>query len=1566
MGSFDGVGLTDAESFGGSLVQTVTVGANSSYDVPLLLEWNQAYGAATSNLEVLVFSNGRLVQTATNATYGETGNPWVYVDLAGGATYQIAVENLSGPNPGLIKEIAAGDGLPVTINGANVGTVYGHAMTPGVISAGAVSAAATPAFGVNPALSEFFSSSGSGTELLFANNGTALSSPDVISPVAVSGVDDIATTVPGGLSDFYGTSASSASLAGVAALILSANPNLTPAAVELLMEETALPMANAAVSGAGLVQVDVAVAAAQTRFAVTGTSAEAVQGGVALGLLTAAPVVSDAAATNLTGATVKIANGSGVAVTGDELYVNGQQSGTVSGITASWNDTTKTLTLTGSGSIATYETLLSEISYKDTGTDTSSGSHPVRTVSWSIGDGTSSYNTTSQVTIDRPPVASSDAVAAAAGATVTKNASTGVLANDTDLDGDTLTVTGVSDTAHGAGTIGRSLAGAYGHLTLNADGSYSYLADNASAIAAAATGSHPGDSFTYTASDGHGGTTTATLLFALDRAPVVAAANVALSAGHASVAASSLLSVTDPDGDAIVTYGFIDGGPGAFVLNGVTQSNNHEIDVTAAQLSQLVYQSATGSLDTLQVRVYDGTLWSGWQSFTVTAPALLIQADTNSFGSVDLTELGNAYYLYNSSGVGPILKVGGAPILAGAAGPGWSPYGAVETATGYDVAWKNTVYGVYTEWQTDSSGNYISDTIGAVTASNQTYEALETTFNQDLNGDGVIGIPAIVIQTDTNAYGSIALLQSGNEYLLHNSSGVGPVLQSGGAPVVAGSQGAGWVPFGAVETASGFDVAWKNATSGLYMVWQTDSNGNLVSNAVGAVTGSNLTLEGLETTFNQDLNGDGTIGVVATVIQTDTNAYGSIALLQSANEYYLHNNSSGVWPVLQSGGAPVVAGGVGAGWVPFGAVETASGFDVAWKNATSGLYMVWQTDSNGNFIANAVGAVTGSNLTLEGLETTFNQDLNGDGTIGVPTTVIQTDTNAYGSITLLESGNEYYLHNSSGVGPVLQSGGAPVVAGSQGAGWVPFGAVETASGFDVAWKNTTSGLYMVWQTDSNGNFVANAVGAVTGGNLTLEGLETTFNQDLNGDEIIGVAATVIQTDTNSYGSITLLESGNEYYLHNSSGAGPVLQVGGAPIMDGAAGPGWAPYGAVETATGYDVAWKNTVYGVYTEWQTDSNGNYASDTIGAVTRNSPTLEALETTFNQDLNGDGTIGLPGTTVIQTDTNSYGSITLLETGNEFYLHNSSGLGPVLQSGGAPVAAGGEGAGWVPFGAVETATGYDVAWKNTISGLYMVWQTDSNGNFVANAVGAVAGSNLTLEGLETTFNQDLNGDGTIGVPATVIQTDTNAYGSITLLESGNEYFLHNSSGVGPVLQSGGAPVTDGSQGAGWEPFGAVETATGYDVAWKNTTSGLYTVWQTDSSGHFVANAVGAVAGSNLTLEGLETTFNQDLNGDGTIGVPAIVIQTDTNSYGSITLLEFRERVLPSQQQWRRAGFGSLRCADHGWRCRSGLGPDWCGGDGDRLRRCLEEYGLRCVYSLADRQQCQLRLGHTRRSNRQ
>jgi len=881
-GTYDGKTLTDAESFGGSSVQTVAINTEGTrYDVPLLLEWNQAYGAATSDLEILVFnSSGRLVGTATNASNGEPSNPWVEYDFTRSGTYYVAIENLSGPNPGLIKEITEGDGLPATISGANVGSVYGHAMTPGAISAGAVSVADTPAFGVNPAVSESFSSSGAGTELLFANNGTALSSPDLLSPVAVSGVDDVYTSVPGGLSDFYGTSAASASLAGAAALILSADPNLTPAEVEQLMEETALPMANAAVSGAGLVQIDPAVkdvesGIVESKITVVGTASDAVQGGAAVAILTAAPTIADFGQTNFESATIAVTNSSGNAVAGDQLYVNGVQNGSIgNGVTASWNATADTLTLNGIATIAIYETLLGEVTYQDTGTDTSTVGHPQRAITWTVFDGTTNFDTTSQVTIDRPPVANNDVASDVAGSTIAMTAATGVLSIDSDLDGDKLTVTGVSDAASGAGSVGNSLAGLYGHLTLNADGSYSYVASNLSAISSAPTGSHLQDIFTYTVSDGNGATSAAELTITLDRPPVVTVANVDLTTGHPSVAASSLFTASDPDGNQITTYAFMDTGPGYFVLNGVEQPNDQEIDVTSAQFSQLTYQSVAQTTDTLQVRVNDGTLWSNWENFTVTSPSTSASTVIQVDGSTSLTEVGNNYFLVDSSGHGPALQYNGADVVAGEFGY-WVPIGAVQTASGgYDIAWEFPGANEYTVWTTDSNGNE-SSSDGVLSGTSPALESLELVFNQDLNGAGLT-----LIQTDTNSYGSTSLTEVGNNYFLVDSSGPGPALKYNGADVVAGEFGY-WVPIGAVQTASGYDIAWEFPGANEYTVWTTDSNGN-ESSSDGVLSGTSPALESLELVFNQDLNGDGYIDTPATVINVTGDVLLSLNPLKQA------------------------------------------------------------------------------------------------------------------------------------------------------------------------------------------------------------------------------------------------------------------------------------------------------------------------------------------------------------------------------------------------------------------------------------------------------------------------------------------------------------------------------------------------------------------------------------------------------------------------------------------------------------------------------------------------------------
>ena len=72
-----------------------------------------------------------------------------------------------------------------------------------------------------------------------------------------------------------------------------------------------------------------------------------------------------------------------------------------------------------------------------------------------------------------------------------------------------------------------------------------------------------------------------------------------------------------------------------------------------------------------------------------------------------------------------------------------------------------------------------------------------------------------------------------------------------------------------------------------------------------------------------------------------------------------------------------------------------------------------------------------------------------------------------------------------------------------------------------------------------------------------------------------------------------------------------------------------------------------------------------------------------------------------------------------------------------------------WLPIGAEQMAGGYEVAWTNhrrrSVHGLEYRQQRQ----LVSYAIGAVSGTSTTLESLETSFHQDLNGDGVIGVPA-------------------------------------------------------------------------------------------------------------------------------------------------------------------------------------------------------------------------
>jgi serralysin len=265
-------------------------------------------------------------------------------------------------------------------------------------------------------------------------------------------------------------------------------------------------------------------------------------------------------------------------------------------------------------------------------------------------------------------------------------------------------------------------------------------------------------------------------------------------------------------------------------------------------------------------------------------------------------------------------------------------------------------------------------------------------------------------------------------------------------------------------------------------------------------------------------------------------------------------------------------------------------------------------------------------------------------------------------------------------------------------------------------------------------------------------------------------------------------------------------------------------------------------------------------------------AIDLTGNIALTASDLLGI---NLVPIVIESNGSTSLTEVANNYFLYAAGGpSGAELKYADTNFVAGEFGA-WAPIGAEQAAGGYEVAWKVTGADQFTVWNTDSSGNYISNNIAIVSGTSSALESLETSFHQDLNGDGVIGMTTTVIE----AAGSTSLAAVANNYFLYAAGGSsGPELKYADTNFVAGEFGA-WAPIGAEQTAGGYEVAWKVTGADQFTVWNTDSSGNYISNNIAIVSGTSSALESLETSFHQDLNGDGVIGAPLIASYTGSSS---------------------------------------------------------------------------------------
>jgi VCBS repeat-containing protein len=197
------------------------------------------------------------------------------------------------------------------------------------------------------------------------------------------------------------------------------------------------------------------------------------------------------------------------------------------------------------------------------------------------------------VPVNDAPDGVNDTDAITEGGTISKVVGSGVLADDTDVDGNSLTVTGF---VSGAGAIssnnaGQTVSGTYGDLKIYANGSYTYTANNASAITAGASAT---DTFTYRVSDGNL-TDTATLVFTVHdetstTRPIVTAksgdaADGYISKAEADSTPSTVSSLTTVNGTSYTVV--FTGSSGTITKNITGDGSAKNIQLTDTEIATL-------------------------------------------------------------------------------------------------------------------------------------------------------------------------------------------------------------------------------------------------------------------------------------------------------------------------------------------------------------------------------------------------------------------------------------------------------------------------------------------------------------------------------------------------------------------------------------------------------------------------------------------------------------------------------------------------------------------------------------------------------------------------------------------------------------------------------------------------------------------------------------------------------------------------------------------------------------------------------------------------------------------
>ena len=251
------------------LLQSIILQPGQS-DVSLNFQWDEPFASAggtgaSNDLDLLVFdAENNLIDVSTESNL-ET-DAYENVTLSNpsdrAVEYQLAVGydiTAGGSPPNVLKYVALGLNNEVLSAeyAAPSSTIAANNNSSDGVAVGAADYRLTPEFGTQPATLEESSSIGN-TPILFDPQGNPLPEPEIREKPEIVAPDNTNTTFlfegndpdGDGFPNFPGTSAAAPHAAGVAALLLDANPEATPEQVYQALEQSALDMDNPYTQGA--------------------------------------------------------------------------------------------------------------------------------------------------------------------------------------------------------------------------------------------------------------------------------------------------------------------------------------------------------------------------------------------------------------------------------------------------------------------------------------------------------------------------------------------------------------------------------------------------------------------------------------------------------------------------------------------------------------------------------------------------------------------------------------------------------------------------------------------------------------------------------------------------------------------------------------------------------------------------------------------------------------------------------------------------------------------------------------------------------------------------------------------------------------------------------------------------------------------------------------------------------------------------------------------------------------------------------------------------------------------